>query len=271
MTTLIFGGGLLGRELIRHFNEVSLVTRDQCDIRQPEAVLRIVERLRDLTIINAAAYTNVDKSESEPREAFAVNALGARNVADAARRAGARLLHVSTNAVFDGLEGAFDETCAPQTASVYGYTKLVGEEYVRDAGGEYIVRVAFTYGKYGKNFGSTLFNRLRAGGVVPADPIRRVTPTWAQYVAKAVQSMLEKRVPPGIYHAVSTGAITWYEFARMACRPLNANVFRVEPTLTPKGAPRPDFSIMVSRKLQMFDIDVPDTYCGMQAAIEDGV
>lgn len=308
---LIFGAGLLGKELYEGLSgtqaefvgregvdvdvakgclppgHVKLVSRSECDIQNLREVDGYVGRGRknegdELVVINAAAYTDVDKAENEPREAFATNALGARNVARAAWVNGAGLVHISTNAVFDGANGEFDETSAPKAASVYGYTKLIGEEFVREActysviadglvgrRSWHIVRTGFLYGKHGRNFGSTLFSRMRAGEKVPADPVRLVTPTWARPVAQAIKAMIEKRVPSGVYHAISDMPMSWHRFGLIARQQIPKG--DVESVPGPVLAPRPKESIMISRKLQMFDIHMPTVAGGMAQAIEAGV
>lgn len=286
---LIFGDGLLGMELGEVFPGSRVVSHKERDIRSYDSVWTLIHResnvanskQQQLIVINAAAYTDVDKAETEPKAAFATNALGVRNVAQAACRyhhAQPIVVHISTNAVFDGADGEFDETSAPKPASVYGYTKRVGEEYVIDQLGPttsvpwYIVRTGFLYGKHGKNFGSKLFGRLRAGERVPADPIRLVTPTWARPVAEAIRSMIEKRVPSGIYHAISDIPMSWHRFGLLARQQIpRGDVEGVPFQHKPGLAPRPKESIMVSRKLQMFDITVPSVAVGMGQAIEAGI
>lgn len=294
---VVFGDGLLGRELTpalssgHPWSRIQRFSHSQCDIRNFSEVFETLHRPNDdhdLVVINAAAYTDVDKAEQEPKEAFAVNALGGRNVAIAAQACGATLVHVSTNAVFDAKDGEFDETDAPKAASAYGYSKLVGEEFVRSVYAQqpirtdvtrahYIVRTSFLYGQHGKNFGSKLFGRLRAGEKVEADPWRLVTPTWAGSVAVVIREMLERQVPSGIYHAVSAGPLSWYRFAQEAAFAMGDRTFGVNQTeavgFEPRAglAPRPPSSIMISRKLQMFDIHVPTVQEGLQAAIKAGI
>jgi dTDP-4-dehydrorhamnose reductase len=220
MKVLITGaGGQLGYELARSApREVEIISRGRpaLDITDPVAIEREMCRARPDVLINAAAYTAVDRAESEPGRAFAVNAEGARSLAASAARHGARLIHLSTDFVFDGAKGRPylpDDAARPE--SVYGASKLEGERFVEaETNGEaVIVRTAWVYSAYGHNFVKTMLRLMRereSVGVV-ADQVG--TPTWAKGLAMAVWGIMARPGLRGVYHWTDAGVASWYDFA----------------------------------------------------------
>lgn len=219
MKVLITGAhGQLGLELVAAAPEgvqVTALTREALDITDARAVsARVAEAAPD-AVINAAAYTAVDRAESERERAFAVNEVGAVNVATAAVRHGARLIHVSTDFVFDGRQSTpYEPSDAPNPLSVYGASKLAGEAGVRRQAGEraLIVRTAWVYSAHGHNFVGTML-RLMA----EKDELRVVcdqigTPTWAAGLATALWAALETDAR-GVRHWTDAGVASWYDFA----------------------------------------------------------
>lgn len=146
--------------------EIRYVSHAELDIINLKDVNEYIGKYKPDIIINCAAYTNVDKCESDTDNAFKVNAIGPRNLAIAAQKISAKLLHVSTDYVFSGIGSIpFKEYDIPQPVSVYGKTKLMGEQYVRENCNKYfIVRTAWLYGKYGKNFVYTIMNAAKEKG-----------------------------------------------------------------------------------------------------------
>lgn len=215
MKVLIVGGnGQLGQGLSATApKEAEIVSHDidSLDITDRVAVAAAVEETRPKIVFNAAAYTAVDKAESEEDLALAVNATAVGYLADAARDAGARFVHVSTDFVFDGISGvpyAPDSPTAPIGA--YGRTKLAGEEAAgRDA---LIVRTAWVYAPKGRNFVRTMLRLMgeRPEVRVVADQIG--SPTYAPGLAAALWTMSDKGTT-GTYHYTDSGACSWYDFA----------------------------------------------------------
>jgi dTDP-4-dehydrorhamnose reductase len=212
--------GMLGRDLAdllqaRDEDYVPLVRTD-LDITDLMAVIEVITAVSPDVVVNCAAWTAVDAAEEHEEEAFAVNFLGAANLAAACAKVGARLVHPSTDYVFDGRAGtpyAEDTPTAP--AGAYGRSKLAGEQAVRGAlpDGSYIVRTAWLYGAHGKNFVKTMLRLARNGtapGVV-ADQYGQ--PTWTADVAAQIHALIAKSAPAGIYHATSSGQTTWHGFA----------------------------------------------------------
>lgn len=219
---LIFGArGLLGTELVAAAAgsgvEAIGVDLPECDIREPAAVGRWIREAAPALVCNAAAFTDVDAAETRSDEAFAINAIGAENVALAAAGLALPLVHFSTDFVFDGEAGRpYDEFDDPAPLSVYGRSKRAGEELVLRAWPRSaVVRTAYLYGRCGRNFGSTVVARLRRGETIRADRERRVAPTWARRVAEAALAIAATG-RGGIWHAGCEGEATWFDFARAA-------------------------------------------------------
>jgi len=167
-------------------------------------------------VVNAAAYTAVDKAESEPDIARRVNVDGARNVAQAAREAGARVIHISTDFVFDGTSDVpYTADDAPAPLGVYGQTKLDGEVAVRDAtdNDAIVIRTAWLYSRFGHNFVKTMLRLMADRDELSVVADQRGTPTWAGSLAEVIWAAIDRDLPGGIYHWTDGGEATWYDFA----------------------------------------------------------
>ena len=270
MNVLITGSnGQLGRELAKNLAngytelgpipeelqgaQVVCVDVDEMDITNYDAVVDLVEELSLDVIFNCAAYTNVNGCETDSDAAFRVNALGARNLAMAAERFGAKLIHVSTDNVFSG-EGNTPRSewdlCDPQ--SVYGKTKYLGEQYVRDFCKRYfIVRTAWLYGYEGNNFVKTIMRIAREKGSATVVNDQFGNPTNA---ADLAHHLLKLAVTEqyGLYHCTGTGECSWYDFA---CKIVEyAGIpATVSPCTTaeyPTPAKRPAYSSLDNRMLR---------------------
>ncbi len=225
---------------------------EELDLSDQTAVSRFVEGHRPHAVINCAAYTAVDRAESEPEIAFGVNRDGARNLAEAVRSTGGDLVHVSTDYVFDGTKaGPYTEEDATNPLGVYGKSKLAGEEAVREACPSHcIIRTAWLYGIHGKSFPRTMLELRQAGRPlrVVADQIG--SPTYTSHLAVILVEAAERRIR-GTYHAVGAGQCSRYEFA---CEAISAAgmVPDIEPVTTadfPRPAPRPANSVLSTQKL----------------------
>ena len=212
--------GMLGRDLTALLSargdEFAAFTRADLDITDAVAVTAALSSAKPDVVVNCAAWTAVDAAEEHEAAALAVNGDGAANLAAACAAAGARLVHPSTDYVFDGhATEPYAEDAPAGPAGAYGRTKLAGELAVRAAlpDGAYVVRTAWLYGAHGKNFVKTML-RLAAGGVSPgvvAD--QHGQPTWTADVAAQVCALVDADAAPGVYHATSSGQTTWYGFA----------------------------------------------------------
>jgi len=208
--------GQLGFDLVNGLRDYELIpsSRADLDITHLGATIDFVSNAKPDVIINSAAFTDVDGCESHPDEAFMVNGIGARNVAIAARRAGAKLVYISTDYVFDGeKESPYTECDSPHPLTVYGKSKLLGEEYVKQQLNEFfIVRVAWLYGIHGKNFVKTMLRLAQTEEKINVVNDQRGTPTWTVGVVHQIERLLGTEAY-GTYHCTSQGSCTWYEFA----------------------------------------------------------
>ena len=243
-------------ELAGH--EILPMTRSELDVTDAVAVHEAVDRAAPEAVLNCAAWTDVDGAESQPEQAHAVNAAGAGNVAEAAAAAGAALLHVSTDYVFDG-EPPLDSGRRPRAyvesdptgpRSVYGESKLAGERLVLAASPRHtVVRTAWLFGVGGRNFADTM---LRIAG--ERDSVQVVTdqvgcPTWTGHLAPGLLGLLERGVS-GLVHLAGSGRVSWNGFAaeifRQAEVPCEVQPATSEQMARP--APRPPWSALESER-----------------------
>ncbi len=219
MKILVTGSeGQLGRELAQTLpergHEAVTLSRGELDILDIGTLERAIEVYSPELVVNAAAYTDVDGCETETELAYAVNALGPRNLAQSCERRGIELLHVSTNYVFDGeKDGPYEPFDPPSPVSAYGRTKLAGEEYVKHLSSRwYVVRSAGVYGR-GHNFVRTMLRLAGERDVLKVKNDEFISPTYARDLAEGVSEVIQTG-RYGIYHLTNGGSCSWYEFAR---------------------------------------------------------
>jgi dTDP-4-dehydrorhamnose reductase len=249
-------GGQLGFELKRSApaNIVLFApTEADLDITSRDSVFACIEKEKPAVIVNCAAYTAVDKAESETEKAWAVNQAGPKYLAEAARQHNVLLAHISTDFVFDGSQGRpYGIEDRPKPLSVYGKSKLAGENEVMNSGAEaFIVRTAWLYSAHGNNFVKTMLRLMKEResiGVV-ADQIG--TPTWANSLARVIWQLLDHNAR-GLFHWSDAGVASWYDFAvaiqeeAFACGLLQKQI-PIKPIATadyPLPATRPGFSVL---------------------------
>lgn len=220
---------------------------DEVDLTNRHDTAALVRRYAPYAVINCAAFTNVDKCESEPDAAFAANALIPRNLALACDEVGAKLVHLSTDYVFSGNASApLPETALPAPNTVYGATKLLGEEYVKAFSKQwFIVRTAWLYGREGANFVKTILRLVRENGSAKVVSDQIGNPTNAEDLAHHLLQMVPSR-EYGVYHCTGNGVCNWYDFACEIVR-----LWGVDATVTPctteefpRPAPRPAYSAL---------------------------
>ena len=268
--------GQLGSDLVTFLaaeHQVSGVDLPEVDITDLNQALSAVRRLRPDVIIHAAAYTDVDGCETDSETAFSVNRDGTWNVAQACAELGARLIYYSTDYVFDGTKPTpYIETDLPNPRSVYGRSKLAGEEAVRELLEDYaILRIAWVYGFHGKNFVKTMIRsgkqqlaERKAGG--PVSPLKVVNdqignPTWTEEIVRQTAKVLDHDLR-GTFHATSEGETSWYDFARRVFEILKMDV-DIQPCTTaeyPRPAPRPARSSLENARLKDFGCNVMRDY-----------
>lgn len=284
MKILITGGkGQLGTELVRCFergeteigrppvllqkNIVRPIDIDELDIADAEAVDALFTREKYDAVINCAAFTNVNKCESERETAMRANALGPRNLAVSAQKIGATLIHVSTDYVFPGNgDKPYTEwdICGPQ--SVYGASKYLGECYVREFCSRYfIVRTAWLYGYYGNNFVKTMMKIAREKGACRVVSDQRGNPTNAADLAHHILKLLTTE-EYGVYHGTGNGECSWFEFTEKIVE-LAGIAATVSPCTTaeyPTPARRPAYSSLDNL---MFRVTVGDEFRPWEEAL----
>lgn len=215
---VVGANGMLGRALMEacaRGGDVEGADLPELDITDAAATRRFVEAARPAIVVNAAAMTDVDGCEADPGAAFAVNARGAGTVAGACRAAGARLIHVSTDYVFDGLKGSpYAEDDPVNPASVYGRSKRDGEEAVRRAGADFlIVRTSWMFGAHGKNFVDTILRAAETRREIEVVGDQRGRPTYARDLAGALCGLAAAR-RAGVIHVANSGVCSWFDYAR---------------------------------------------------------
>jgi dTDP-4-dehydrorhamnose reductase len=261
---IVGAAGQLGRELVRALPRETTVplARADLDLRDAAAVAARLAALRPAVVVNAAAENRVDAAEDDPTEAVAVNALAVAAVARACRDAGAWLLHVSTDYVFDGLSRRpYTEDDPPAPLGAYARSKLAGELLARALAPRHaVVRVSGLYahgGSAGKggSFVDRVLAQARRGERLRVVADQVTAPTWARDVATALARLLPRlvggEVPAGIYHATNAGECSWHQFAR-AVLELAAVSAPVDPINTAElgaRAPRPRYSVLANTRL----------------------
>jgi dTDP-4-dehydrorhamnose reductase len=246
-------GGMLGRDVAallapRPDLKVTAFDRAALDITDLAAVTDAVAG-HDV-VVNCAAWTAVDDAETQESEAFAVNAVGAANLARAAAASGARLVHVSTDYVFAGdADTPYPEDAPIAPRSAYGRTKAAGEWAVRAElpGRHWILRTAWLYGEYGPSFVRTMARLEKTRDTVDVVDDQRGQPTWSRDLAERLIAVIDAEAPSGTYHATASGQATWFGLARAVFTLVGADPDRVRATTSEafvRPAPRPAWSVL---------------------------
>ncbi len=274
MRVLVTGaGGQLGHDLVEALVDHDVISCDRAalDVTDRDAVLAAVFGRQPDVIVHAAAWTAVDACESDPEKAFSTNALATRHVAEAARRAGAHVVYVSTDYVFDGTASEpYREWDQTNPQSVYGRSKLGGEREL-DAGST-IVRTAWVCGAHGPNFVGTMLRLARereSWGVVED---QRGSPTFTPDLASAIRHLaIDRR--PGVFHVTNQGETTWYELARDVLRLAGADPDRIRPITTADyaaPAPRPANSVLDNAALRASGLPLlPDFHEPLERLVKE--
>jgi len=251
MRYLIAGGrGMLGSDLSVALSgrAVTSLGSAELDITDRDAAVSAVAGYD--VVVNAAAYVKVDDAETHESEATAVNALGAQNLAIAAREAGARFVQISTDYVFDGTATTpYPENTPLAPLGAYGRSKAAGERLVlaEYPDGSYIVRTAWLYGRNGANFARTMLNLAATRPTVSVVDDQFGQPTWTLDLASQIVALLDADAPAGIYHGTNSGQTSWHGFAKAIFAEAGLDDGRVEATDSAafvRPAPRPSYSVL---------------------------
>ena len=272
--------GQVGWELhgaLASLGQVVPVGHEQMDMVAPDEIRRVVREIRPTLIVNAAAYTAVDKAESEPELAMEVNGVAPGILAEEAKRLDAMLVHYSTDYVFDGSkQGAYVETDASNPMSVYGNTKRAGELAIQAVGARHLIfRTSWVYGLRGRNFLLTMLRLAQERDALRVVNDQVGAPTWSHSIAATTAQILEGwNGESGVYHLTCGGQTSWYGFAQAILReyqllragkgwpPLKVMADAIEAISTeqyPLPAMRPANSVLDNIKLfAVFGIKVPE-------------
>jgi dTDP-4-dehydrorhamnose reductase len=261
-------GGQLGSALVHEFqqtHQVMAFDHATLDITDSAAIGRAMERFNPDAIVNAAAYNAVDAAEDHPLDALGVNAMAVRVLARVARASGSALVHYSSDFVFDGTANApYSEEDRPNPQSVYAASKLLGEWFAADAPRAYVLRVESLFGSApgetaARGSLATILRGLAAGASVRVFEDRTVSPTYVPDAARATREILERKVPAGLYHCVSSGHATWAEVAQEGARLLGVEprLERVRVADVRLRAARPKFCALSNAKLAAAGISMP--------------
>jgi dTDP-4-dehydrorhamnose reductase len=285
MKILLTGcAGQLGRELKRSLaclGEVIACDRSQLDLARADPLRAALRSIAPAVIINAAAYTAVDKAEAEPGLADTINSLAPGILAEEARRLDALLIHYSTDYVFDGSKAtAYTEGDAPAPLSAYGRSKLGGERAIAAAGGRHLIfRTSWVYGLHGANFMKTMLRLARERNELRVVGDQVGAPTWSRHLADATSHVLaRKEIPYGLYHLAAAGETSWHGYAEAIFgEALRAGLLENIPVVNriasadfPLPAARPANSRLdCSRFRRDFGLALPDWRTGLIDCLAD--
>jgi dTDP-4-dehydrorhamnose reductase len=280
--------GFALRRALADLGEVTSVGRSECDLGDPEAIRAAAATADPHIIVNAAAYTAVDRAQSEPELAHAINAIAPAILADEARRRGSLLVHYSTDYVFSGdAQGAQQENDPTEPKSVYGETKLAGEQAIRSAGCRHLIfRTSWVFGRHGGNFLKTILRLAQERDVLRIVADQTGAPTSAELIADVTAAILRQymdrdgAIPFGTYHLAAAGATTWHGYAQFAVglaasrgMRLRTAADQIAPIRTdeyPLPAARPANSRLDTHKLRNnFGIDLPSWEDGVTEVLEE--
>jgi len=285
MRILVLGrSGQVGTALtqsLQGLGELIALDRAQLDLTNPDAIRTTLREMQPQIVINAAAYTAVDAAESDQAMAFQINAVAPRVMAEESERLGAALIHYSTDYVFDGgKQGAWMEDDATAPLSVYGHSKLAGEQAITDVGGTHLIlRTSWVYGLHGKNFLLTMLKLAESRDSLAIVDDQIGAPTWALTIADATSAIIRDAGEPaqlaalsGIYHLCAGGHTSWFGFAQAIFS--HASVQRkpqLRPITTaeyPTPAQRPHNSILNTDKFRRSFGDLPTWDDALQTCLQ---
>lgn len=266
---VIGANGQLGEDVVAAFSaqghSVTGLNHEDIEITSPESIAQAFERVQPEIVVNTAAFHNVERCETEAAKAYLVNAIGAKNVARATDACGAKLLHISTDYVFDGAKRTpYVEEDTPFPLGVYANTKLAGEYFVRcNAPRHFVVRVSGIYGahpcraKGGLNFVEMMLKLAKERDELRVVDDEFVTPTPTDQIAKQLEILARTNVF-GIYHATAEGSCSWYEFAKAIFEISGAKVRleRARPGEFAAKVARPKYSVLENAALKRLGLNV---------------
>ncbi len=294
--------GQVGFEMLHSLagrGEIIAVGRDEMDFSDPDAIRRRVRELAPELIVNAAAYTAVDKAETEPQLAHMINGVAPGILAEEAKRLGAALIHYSTDYVFDGKKTSpYTEDDEPRPINIYGETKLAGERAIQQVDvAHLILRTSWVYAARGKNFLLTMLRLARERDELAVVDDQVGAPTWSRALARATGDVLDRlgfgtpefasacTKKRGVYHLSASGQTSWHGFAEAlfarAVDPTRAvpamtldrapRVTRITTAQYPLPAARPNYSVLSNDRLaRAFGVNMPDWQISLDECMSCG-
>ena len=257
MKVLVLGAnGMLGSEIVRSFRrffEVIAFGSKEADITDQTSIQKMINEVKSEIVINAAAYTDVDGCEKNKDHAIKVNALGVKNIAEACKEAGSKIVHISTDYVFNGTsKKPYKEDDETNPINFYGESKLRGENYIKEVFENFlIIRSEWLYGAGGKNFINLVIEKAKNAGKLKVVNDQIGAPTYTKDLSEAILALLKKDCR-GIYNAANKGHCSWFEVACKVVELLKLKV-SVEPIPTAESnriAKRPGYSVLDCNKLK---------------------
>lgn len=268
----------------RHFSNPNL----QMDLAQVDTIRRTIREIKPDLIVNPAAYTAVDKAETEPELAMVINSIAPGAIAEAAKEIGAAMIHYSTDYVFDGNNNtAYTELDKPNPQNIYGKTKLAGEEAIASVGVHHLIlRTSWVYSLRGKNFLLTMLRLAQEREEIKVVDDQIGAPTWSRMIAEATAQIVAQASGNisdflanrgGLYHLTASGKTSWYGFAQAIFELDEKKSDRKLERLTaittkgyPTPASRPAYSLLDNQKLsQTFGLTLPDWQRNLELAIAE--
>lgn len=287
MKILLFGkNGQVGWELnrcLQSLGEVVALGRDEADFSSPESLRKTIQEVSPDVIVNAVAYTAVDKAEEDEELAMAINGIAPGVLAEEALKQNALLVHYSTDYVFDGAKGsAYVEEDKPNPMNVYGRSKLAGEVAIQSSGCDYLIfRTAWVYSSRSSNFLLTMLRLARERDELSVVADQFGTPTWARMIAQ-VTSKIIGQIPSsewheysGLYHLTASGKTSWHGFAQaiIDLARQDSSPVAVKPISSveyPTPAKRPDFSVLDCARLNhRFGLSLPEWRESLSLCVEE--
>ena len=265
MRVAIIGAtGQLGSDIVKVFSDKAVpLSHADIEVKNLSSCIKVLKEHSPDVVINCAAYVRVDDAEDFAEEAFAVNAVGAKNVALACEQIGAANVYISTDYVFDGTKSdPYIESDLPNPINAYGLSKYAGEIFTRNYSSKfYIIRVSSLYGAKGArgkggNFVETMIKKAKNGEEIKVVDDMIMSPTYTRDAAEMIKNIIRKKLPSGVYHVTNYGCCSWYEFAKTIFDFLNMNV-KISPIKTSQlsfRAKRPLYSAMRSLKLEDYGL-----------------
>lgn len=275
---IIGANGQLGFDLVRSFkntgHEITPLVHADIDVTDLKLSSSVLKNIQPEVVINCAAYVRVDDAEEFADKAFAVNALGARNMALICRELNSMLVYISTDYIFDGRKKQpYTEEDVPNPLNVYGNSKLAGEYFVRNIMDKYyIIRSSSLFGAAGAsgkggNFVETMIKKARSKEEIKVVDDMVMSPTYTRDAAGMIKNIITEKLPFGIYHAANAGQCTWYEFTKRIFEILDmqADLSPTKTDILRSKARRPMFSPLVSARLKKYGLEMES----WEAALKD--